>query len=248
MILVTGPTGSGKTTTLYTCLNEIKSAKKNIITLEDPVEYCLPFIKQSQVNAQIGFNFSQGLRAILRQDPDIIMVGEIRDCETANIAIQAALTGHLVFSTLHTTDAVGAPIRLVNMGVEPFLIASSLICVVAQRLIRTVCTECCRTYQIQSGNWDEIPFREDITQFSKGQGCQHCFKSGYKGRTGIHEVLLPNQEICSAITRQASSDEIRDLAVRNGMTTLRQSAIEKIQQGLTTPEEVLRVTRQLGDN
>jgi len=246
LILVTGPTGSGKTTTLYTCLNEIKTDAKNICTLEDPVEYRLPFIKQSQVNSQIGFDFARGLRSILRQDPDVIMVGEIRDRETAEIAIHAALTGHLVFATLHTNDAAGASVRLINMGVEPYLIASSLLGVMAQRLVRVICPDCCKEYSVQDGSWDKVPFSSEITQFSRGSGCDKCFNSGYRGRQGIYELLIPNQEVIDGILSRSAAEEISNIAQKNGMKTLRQVGIEKIRAGVTSPEEILRITHQRG--
>ncbi|MBN1869233.1 MAG: Flp pilus assembly complex ATPase component TadA [Candidatus Omnitrophica bacterium] len=244
LILVTGPTGSGKTTTLYTCLNEIKTASKNICTLEDPVEYRLPFIKQSQVNQMIGFTFSRGLRSLLRQDPDVIMVGEIRDKETAEISIHAALTGHLVLSTLHTNDAVGAPIRLINMGIEPYLIASSLLGIVAQRLVRVNCPDCSRTYDRQSGNWEALPFSSEIERFSKGAGCPKCLQSGYKGRQGIFEVLVPDEEVLNCIMSRGTSDAIRFIAQKKGMKSLHEAGIEKLRAGVTSPEEILRVTQR----
>jgi len=247
LILVTGPTGSGKTTTLYTSLNELKSTTKNILTLEDPVEYRLPFIKQSQINPQIGFTFASGLRSMLRQDPDVIMVGEIRDRETAEIAIHAALTGHLVLSTLHTNDASGAPVRLINMGIEPYLITSSLLGVVAQRLIRVICPHCHQVYKIDQGMWDKIPFSQELTSFCRGNGCEQCFRSGYKGRMGIYEILMMDQEISNCILACSSSEEIRKVAQKNGMRTLKQIGIEKIQQGVTSPEEVLRITQKASE-
>lgn len=220
IILVTGPTGSGKTTTLYASLNMINSEDKNIITIEDPIEYHLGGIRQMQVNPKVGLKFATGLRSILRQDPDVIMVGEIRDLETAEIAVQAALTGHLVFSTLHTNDAPGAVTRLLDMGVEPFLISSSVIGILAQRLVRTICEEC------------------------KGKGCKVCLSTGFKGRTGIFELMLADEEIRKLTAAKASSDELRKAAVKAGMKTLRQDGEEKVKQGLTTKEEVMRVTEE----
>ncbi len=191
MILVTGPTGSGKTTTLYASMNEIKSSEKNIITLEDPVEYRLPFMQQTQVNAQIGFDFSKGLRSILRQDPDIIMVGEIRDQETAEIAIHAALTGHLVFATLHTNDAPGAVVRLINMGVEPFLISSALLGVIGQRLVRTICPHCRKQAEMDKKVLRRLSSNNnDLTHYYYGEGCPKCLNSGYRGRKGIYELMV----------------------------------------------------------
>ena len=247
LILVTGPTGSGKTTTLYTSLNEIKSAEKNIVTLEDPVEYQLSFIQQTQVNSQIGFDFAKGLRSILRQDPDVIMVGEIRDRETAEIAIHAALTGHLVFSTLHTNDAASAAIRLINMGVEPFLITSSLVGVIAQRLIRTICLDCCETYEASKETLEKLSLNSGMTHFSRGKGCPKCLMGGYKGRKGIYELLIPNETIRGLILERRSSEEIRAAAQKFGMKTLRQSGIGKVKEGLTTPEELLRVTQETAE-
>ncbi len=220
IILVTGPTGSGKTTTLYASLDMINSPQKNIITIEDPVEYHLAGIRQIQVNPQVELTFANGLRSILRQDPDIIMVGEIRDLETAEIAIQAALTGHLVFSTLHTNDACGAVTRLIDMGVEPFLISSSVIGIVAQRLVRILCHEC------------------------KSKGCAECFNTGYKGRTGIYELLVPDEEIRVLMAQKASVDEIRKVALKAGMKTLREDGLAKVKKGVTSQEEVFRVTQE----
>jgi len=244
LILVTGPTGSGKTTTLYSALNEIKSEKKNIITLEDPVEYRLPFIQQSQVNPKIDFTFAKGLRSILRQDPDVIMVGEIRDKETAEIAVHAALTGHLVFSTLHTNDAIGAVVRLVNMGIEPFLIASSLLGVVAQRLIREICPECRQPYAVDKALLRKLGIDQQVTKFYKGAGCPACMSSGYKGRQGIYELFVPNSQIRRYILEKRSSEDIQQEAQKQGMRPLREACIEKLKSGITTPEEVLRVTQE----
>ncbi|MFC1631513.1 GspE/PulE family protein [Candidatus Omnitrophota bacterium] len=221
IILVTGPTGSGKTTTLYASLNVINSEEKNIITVEDPIEYHLPGVRQIQVNPKVGLKFSTGIRSILRQDPDIIMVGEIRDKETAEVAVQAALTGHLVFSTLHTNDAPGAITRLVDMGVEPFLVSSSVIGILAQRLVRTICGEC------------------------KGQGCKTCINTGFKGRIGIYELMLANEEIRELTCAKASADQIRKAAQKAGMKLLRQDGEEKVSQGITTQEEVMRVTEEV---
>ena len=220
MILVTGPTGSGKTTTLYASLNSLNTSEKNIVTIEDPVEYHLNGVRQIQINAKVDLTFANGLRSILRQDPDIIMVGEIRDLETAEIAIQAALTGHLVFATLHTNDAPGAVTRLLDMGIEPFLIASSLIGVIAQRLVRLVCKEC------------------------QGKGCKACHNIGYKGRSGIYEFMFFDEDIRQLIAKKASGDDIRKAAVKSGMKTLREDGLEKVKEGLTSLEEVLRVTQE----
>jgi len=248
LILVTGPTGSGKTTTLYATLNEIKTDKKNMITLEDPVEYRLPFVQQTQVNPVIGFDFARGLRSILRQDPDIIMVGEIRDKETAEIAIHAALTGHLVFSTLHTNDASGAAVRLVNMGVEPFLITSALLGVLAQRLVRCICPDCREEYKVSPNVLKRLSLDKDISSFYKGRGCVRCLNSGYKGRLGIFELLVPDDKIRNIILSRPSTEMVKRQARENGMTTLKESGIEKIKAGITTAEEVLQTTQEAKGN
>ncbi|MFH1615952.1 MAG: ATPase, T2SS/T4P/T4SS family [Planctomycetota bacterium] len=221
IILVCGPTGSGKTTTLYTSLNAINSEDKNIITIEDPIEYHLAGIRQMQVNHKIDLGFAEGLSAVLRQDPDVIMVGEIRNAETAKAAVQAALTGHLVFSTLHTNDAPSAVTRLVDMGVEPFLISSSVIGVLSQRLVRTICTEC------------------------KGKGCKGCLQTGLKGRIGIFELMRPSEKIRELISAKASADQIRKVAIEEGMQLLREDGQKKINEGITTKEEVMRVTEEI---
>ncbi len=244
LILVTGPTGSGKTTTLYTTLNEIKSEEKNMVTIEDPVEYRLPFLQQSQVNPVIGFDFARGLRSILRQDPDIIMVGEIRDRETAEIAIHASLTGHLVFSTLHTNDAAGAAVRLADMGIEPFLLASSLVGILAQRLVRKICPDCHEEYQIAPETWKNTGLKGDRFTAYHGRGCKNCFNRGYKGRTALFEVLTVNEEMRALISKRASSDAIRNLACQRGMMTLAECGIEKMKAGITTIDDVLRVTQE----
>lgn len=243
MILITGPTGSGKTTTLYATLNALSSPEKNIITIEDPVEYLLPGINQVRVNLKAGLDFASGLRAILRQDPDIIMVGEIRDRETADIAVRAATTGHLVFSTLHTNDAAGAVTRLLDMGVEPFLVNSSLIGVVAQRLARLICHNCRETYQPgpEDPAYTFIQDRQRLT-FYRGRGCPQCNYTGYQGRTAIQEVLVMTEDIRALVAEKAPSHEIKKAAVAAGMVTLREDGLEKASQGLTTIEEVMRVT------
>lgn len=244
LILVTGPTGSGKTTTLYATLNEMKSVEKNMVTLEDPVEYRLPFIQQTQINTAIGFDFPRGLRSILRQDPDVIMVGEIRDRETAEIAIHAALTGHLVFSTLHTNDAAGATVRLVNMGVEPFLITSSLLGVLAQRLLRCICTECRQEYKLSANILKKLSIDKDTQKFYRGEGCPKCLQSGYKGRTGTYELLVPDEKLRNLILSRASSEVIKRAACENGMKTMKENGIDRAKAGITTLEEVLRVTQE----
>lgn len=244
IILVTGPTGSGKTTTLYTALQTVNSVDKNIITLEDPVEYNLELIRQGQVNPKAEFTFATGLRAILRQDPDIIMVGEIRDGETAQIAVEAALTGHLVFSTLHTNDAVGAIVRLADMGIEHFLISSSLMGVMAQRLVRKICQKCKEAYVPPPESLEEIGLRAVDVTFYHGVGCQDCFQTGYKGRIGIYELLTITPSISNAILKNAGAIEIKEIAIKEGIRFLRDDGIEKVKMGLTTIEEVLRVTKE----
>jgi len=247
IILVTGPTGSGKTTTLYACLAKINTVDKNIITIKDPVEYQLQGIGQIQVNPKIDLTFASGLRSILRQDPDVIMVGEIRDSETAEIAIQAALTGHLVFSTLHTNDSFGAMTRLLDMGIEPFLVSSSVMAVMAQRLVRCVCPVCRDPYQPTREEIEEIgvPVHEIMgrTIYRPGPGCDLCKRTGYKGRIGIHELLVVDDEIRNLVMKSADASAIRRAATSQGMNTLRGDGAEKVLQGLTTIEEVLRVTQ-----
>lgn len=247
IILVTGPTGSGKTTTLYASLSSINSAEKNIITIEDPVEYKLPLIRQTQINPKAGINFANGLRSILRQDPDIIMVGEIRDLQTAEIAIQAALTGHLVFSTLHTNDAPSAITRLIDMGVEPFLISSSLIGVVAQRLVRLVCVNCKEEYNLKDGILGKLDIKGEYVTLAKGKGCGDCMGTGYKGRLGIFELMCLDEKLKPLIINKAPLDELRKAAISSGMRTLREDGIEKTKRRLTTVEEVIRVTGTYAD-
>lgn len=245
IFLVTGPTGSGKTTTLYGCLNFINKPDRKIITVEDPVEYQLQGINQVPVNEEVGMTFASALRAMLRQAPNIIMVGEIRDAETANIAINASLTGHLVFSTLHTNDAPGAVSRLVDIGVKPFLIASSLRAVMAQRLVRKICTHCAEPYQpteaeLQALNLKESQLAE--AQFKRGKGCARCRGTGFKGRMGIFEILIVNDEIRNMINEKLPSSIIRQRAHELGMRTLREDGIRKVLAGLTTPDEVITST------
>ncbi len=246
IILVTGPTGSGKTTTLYAFLTQIHSPDINILTIEDPVEYEIQGIGQMQVNPRIDFTFANGLRSILRQDPDVIMVGEIRDLETVEIAIQASLTGHLVFSTLHTNDAPGAITRLIDMGVEPFLISSSLIAIMAQRLIRKLCPHCRVAYEISAAqcqelglNLDQLPSKEIFR--TKEGGCERCQGTGYKGRTGIHEMLLIDDSVRAQIMQRANANQIR--ASSKSMYSLRIDGAKKMLQGITSFEEVIRVTQ-----
>jgi type IV pilus assembly protein PilB len=243
IILVTGPTGSGKTTTLYSALTTINSIEKNIITVEDPVEYEIPLIRQTQVNPKAGLTFAAGLRSILRQDPDIVMVGEIRDKETADIAIQASLTGHLVFSTLHTNDAPSALTRLVDMEVEPFLISSSVVGILAQRLVRVICKGCKEKHAATGALLKELGLREGA-DFYRGKGCDDCKSSGYSGRIGIFEFLRMSDDIKKLIMSKASADEIRKKAVQEGMRTLRDDGLDKARRGVTTIEEVLRVTEE----
>lgn len=245
IVLATGPTGSGKTTTLYSMLKEIDAMEKNVLTIEDPIEYRLPLIKQSQVNEQAGLTFIKAIRHFLRQDPDVILVGEIRDLETARTAFQAAMTGHLVLSTLHTNDATSALARLMDLGVEPYLIPSSLRAVIAQRLLRKICTDCMEEY---------VPSREELSEYGlenwegagktlkRGTGCDACSGSGYRGRTGIFEVLEISPEISRMITRKESSDLIQIEAEKQGMRTLRNYALQRVLAGLTTLDEAFRVT------
>jgi type IV pilus assembly protein PilB len=245
MILVCGPTGSGKTTTLYAVLKSVDSPDKNIVTVEDPVEFQLAGINQVTARPEIGLSFAVALRSILRQDPNIIMIGEIRDYETVDIAIKSALTGHLVLSTLHTTTAAGAVVRLVNMGVEPYLINSSLVCVMAQRLVRKVCSSCKEAYILKNEVADSLKLnREKIgkLQFYKGKGCQHCFNTGYSGRTVIAEVLQLSPKIRDLILTGAPEVSIKKQARLEGMQTLREDGLAAVLKGQTTIEEVLRVT------
>jgi len=246
IILLTGPTGSGKTTTLYAALNEVNSKDKNIITVEDPVEYKLNRINQIQIKPKINLTFANALRSILRQDPDIIMVGEIRDAETAQIAVQAALTGHLVFSTLHTNDAASALTRLIDMDVETFLISSSVIGVIAQRLVRVICEKCKEEYIPGEGVLRELNIKgnskgDGKVKLYRGTGCSFCKNTGYYGRTSIYELIILDEEIRSLIISKASSNIIKDAAIKKGMKTLKDSGLEKALQGITTIEEVLRV-------
>ena len=266
VIFVTGPTGSGKTTTLYACLNKIKSSKNKIITIEDPIEYELEGISQIQVMPEIGLNFAQGLRSVLRHDPDIMMVGEVRDFETAELAVRIALTGHLIFSTIHTNDSAGGVTRLIDIGVEPFLIASSVRAFIAQRLVRVICSQC---KEKDTDTNDEIKrqiveevskfrrfFRNGLLnqskflnlkksdiQFYKAKGCKACNFTGFKDRIAIYEMLMVDKKIKELILVKASTDVIREEAIKQGMQTLRLSGWKKVFQGLTTPDEVMRVTQ-----
>ncbi len=249
IILVTGPTGSGKTTTLYATLQRLNSTELNIITVEDPIEYQLSGIGQIQVNPRIDLTFANGLRSILRQDPDIIMVGEIRDRETAEIAIQASLTGHLVFSTLHTNDAASAVTRLIDMGIEPFLISSSVLAMLAQRLVRLVCQHCGEPFTPEAEMLRELGLTAaDLAasggQFMRGRGCEACRQTGYRGRTGIYEMLVLDDPVRSLIMQRANSGMIKSAAMQRGMTPLLYNGARRVLAGLTTAEEVLRVTQE----
>lgn len=244
MVLVTGPTGSGKTTTLYATLTELNTPVKNLITVEDPVEYRLDGINQIQVNQKAGLTFANGLRSILRQDPNVVMVGEIRDLETAQIAVRAALTGQLVFSTLHTNDAAGAVTRLIDMGIEPFLVASSVLGVVAQRLVRLICPDCKIAYNPEPDSFERTFLElkpDDKVQLFKGSGCQHCGQTGYRGRMAIHEVMKVTGALRELIENKVSSEEIAAMAKKEGMITMRMDGIAKAYQGQTTVTEVMRV-------
>jgi general secretion pathway protein E len=246
MILVTGPTGSGKTTTLYAALERINSSEKKIITIEDPVEYRLSGVTQMQVKPAIGLTFARGLRHIVRQDPDVVLVGEIRDRETAEIAVHAALTGHLVFSTLHTNDASGAVTRLLEMGIEDFLLASAILGILAQRLVRLICPEC-RT-PLPGGHgaeaWRLVRNALGPEQLFTGQGCPACAHSGYQGRSGIYEFLIVDDAIRPLILQRADASTMRQEAVAQGMQTMAANGWHKVAEGLTTAEEVLRVTQE----
>ncbi len=245
MVLVTGPTGSGKTTTLYSALNRLNTTETNIITAEDPVEFNLPGINQVQMKPEIGLNFAAALRSFLRQDPDIIMVGEVRDYETAEIAIKAALTGHLVLSTLHTNDAPSTISRLLNMGVEPFLVAASTNIILAQRLARKICVHCKEEVQLPPQGLIDVGFSSDevkTLKCYKGKGCMECSDTGYRGRVALYEVMVITDDIRDAILQGASTNELKELARKNGMKTLREAGLQKIREGITTIQEVMRVT------
>ena len=252
IIFVTGPTGSGKTTTLYACLSKLNSREKKIVTIEDPIEYELRGISQTQINTKIDLTFAQMLRSMLRHDPDVMMVGEVRDRETAEVTIQTALTGHLVFSTLHTNDAASGVTRLIDIGIEPYLIASSVIAFLAQRLVRVICKDCKEQVTLS-----DLGFKEDQlkaegfhadpdTLVYRGKGCKSCNQSGYKGRAAIYEILLINEAIKELILTKAPSHVIKEKAVKLGMHTLKQDGWDKVLAGMTTPEEVLRVTQLEG--
>ena len=244
ILLVTGPTGSGKSTTLYASLQEINDRSRNILTVEDPIEYNLPGIGQTQVNTKVDMTFARGLRAILRQDPDVVMIGEIRDLETAEIAVQASLTGHLVLSTLHTNTAVGAITRLMDMGIEPFLISSSLVGIVAQRLVRVLCKDCCEPYTPSEEHCEFL--QQDPANpptIHRAKGCEHCNQLGYRGRIGIYEVVEVNEEISSLIHKRAGELDLEHEARLHG-PSIHADGVQKILDGVTTVEEVLRVTHR----
>jgi general secretion pathway protein E len=249
IFLVTGPTGSGKSTTLYSALKRINIPDRKIITIEDPVEYQMDGINQIQANPQIGLTFSAGLRHIVRQDPDVIMIGEIRDLETAEIAIRSALTGHLVFSTLHTNDAPGAVTRLVDMGVEDYLLASSLIGILAQRLVRVNCSECKRpertpTRALREAGFD-VDGLGDIVELHRGRGCEKCGHSGYESRIGIFELLDVGEDMRRLMVTNSDSNVLKAQAIKSGMRTLKEDGWTKVLRGVTTPDEVLRVTQEV---
>jgi type II secretory ATPase GspE/PulE/Tfp pilus assembly ATPase PilB-like protein len=242
MVLISGPTGAGKTTTLYAAVNSLDSATKNIVTIEDPVEYRFENINQIQVNVKAGLTFASGLRSIVRLDPDVILVGEIRDSETAQIAVQSALTGHLVLSSVHANDTVGTLFRLIDLGVEPFLISSALIGIVAQRMVRRVCTHCGR--KITAPLVEQLAYEREMgesrTEFMYGAGCAECVYSGYYGRTAIFEILTITDELRRMVVSGASNQDIRSTALSQGLVTIAKDGMMKAKSGITTPYEVLR--------
>ena len=249
IILVTGPTGSGKTTTLYASLAEIDNEARNIITIEDPVEYKLSGYSQIEVKPKVGLTFANALRSVLRQDPDVIMVGEMRDTETAQIAIQSALTGHLVFSTVHTNSAPATITRLIDMGIEPFLVSSSIIGVLAQRLVRRICSDCRKSYQphpeqLRELGIKEVSFRKLDRRFFRGEGCDNCRQTGYRGRIGIHELLVMSEGVKNTILESSDSDTIKKQGLKEKMITLRRDGVNKILHGFTTAEEILSITSE----
>ena len=248
IILVTGPTGSGKTTTLYAALSTINHPEINIITIEDPIEYQMDGVGQIQVNPKIDLTFAAGLRSIVRQDPDVILIGEIRDRETAEIAIQSSLTGHLVFSTLHTNDASSAVTRLIDMGIEPFLVTSSIVAIIAQRLVRVLCPHCKEVYVPDEESLANLGLNRSVLQnnnFYRKKGCNLCMQTGFRGRTGIFEILIVDEEIKRLVLKTSDANQINELALKQGMITLQKDGIDKVLAGITTTEEVLRVTRSL---
>jgi type II secretory ATPase GspE/PulE/Tfp pilus assembly ATPase PilB-like protein len=246
IILMTGPTGSGKTTTLYAALSTLNNPETKIITIENPVEYMIDGINQIQVNQEIGLDFARGLRSVLRQSPDVILVGEIRDMETAEIAVRAALTGHLVFSTLHTNDAASSTIRLIDMGIKPFLVASSLQAAIAQRLVRTICSYCKEQYkpkeEVMGDAGLNVKRWENVT-FYRGRGCERCNNTGYRGRTAIHEIFILSLNTRQMVIRTEPALKIKKEALKQGMHTLRMDGMEKVRLGITTMEEVIRITQ-----
>ncbi len=247
LVLVTGPTGSGKSTTLYATLSELNDPNRSIITVEDPIEYHMAGVKQVQVNRKAGLTFANALRSILRADPDIVLVGEIRDGETANIAVEAALTGHVVLSTLHTNDAASTPARLLDMGVEPFLVTSALSCVLAQRLVRRLCGKCKEPYtpteaELLASGWAEVvDLLDEAPTFFQAVGCGSCAKSGYRGRFAVQEVMPMTDEIAALVLKRGTSDEVRSLAIAQGMTPMRHDGLRKVAAGQTTFDELYRV-------
>ena len=247
IILVSGPTGSGKTTTLYTVLKDLNQPTTNIVTVEDPVEYRMNGVNQVQVNVRAGMTFANGLRSILRQDPDIILIGEIRDGETAEIAIRASITGHLVLSTIHTNDAASTVTRLVDMGIEPYLVSSSVVGIIAQRLVRKICPRCKESYKPSHAEAMQLKMREPKPLF-RGAGCPECNGSGYKGRTAIHEILVVTREIRELIDRRATTDQIRTVSMRQGTTTLMDTCIKLVLDGITTTAEMLKVTYSVDES
>jgi type IV pilus assembly protein PilB len=244
IILVTGPTGSGKSTTLYAVLKELNSKSVNIITIEDPVEYKLEGVNQVQLNLKAGLDFASGLRSMLRQDPNVIMVGEIRDGETAQISVRAAITGHLVLSTMHTNDAPSAVVRLMDMGIEPYLVASAVVGVISQRLVKRICENCKKPVELSELDRDILGHREGMKAY-KGTGCTICGNTGYRGRVAVHEVMTVNKNIRSMIDKKTSMDEIRNAAIAQGMITLKESCIKLVQEGVTTIDELIRVAYSL---
>ncbi len=243
MILVTGPTGSGKTTTLYSCLSIINTVSRNIFTLEDPVEYQLPLARQSQINVKAGLTFATGLRSILRQDPDVILVGEMRDAETAELAIRAALTGHLVFSTIHTNDAISSIARIMDIGIDPFLISTTIDSIVAQRLVRSLCEECKEVLPAFSSQYKTLGIDPAEGSLYKSKGCPSCDGSGFKGRTVIYEILKISSRISEMINIKASLEDVRRQAISEGFREMREVALEKVRRGITTLDEVSHATR-----
>lgn len=249
IILVTGPTGSGKTTTLYAALSTINRPEINIITIEDPIEYQIDGVGQIQVNPKIDLTFAAGLRSIVRQDPDVILIGEIRDRETAEIAIQSSLTGHLVFSTLHTNDAASAVTRLIDMGIEPFLVTSSIVAIIAQRLVRVLCPHCKEVYTPDEGTLANLGLNASVLRdnaFYRKKGCNLCMQTGFRGRTAIFEIMIVDDNIKRLVLKTSDATQLNELAVKQGMVTLQQDGVQKVMTGITTTEEVLRVTRSLG--